>query len=164
GPSKMRWLRGEYMMRVSKIGMLVVFAGLAACSIQPVEKTAAGINWSIAPVARLRLEVGFFHPQHLNLALNQPVRLIFDNGGGATHDFVTGFFASVAQRPAGQATAGQMPGGQLLGKQVAGARVILQPAETVEYDIVPLTPGRYVVQTVMASSVGSVPPATISVR
>lgn len=152
------------MMRVSKIGLLVALTGLAACSAQPVEKTAADINWSAAPVARLRLAVGFFHPQQLNLALNQPVRLIFENGGGSTHDFVTSFFASVAQRPAGQATPGQMPGGQLLGKQVAGARVILQPAETVEYDVVPQTPGLYVVQTIMAGSIGSVPPAKISVR
>lgn len=158
-------IRAEAIMRIPTIGLLAAFIPiLSGCAGTPPTPTAPAIDWSQAPVARLRYAVGFFHPQRLELALNRPVRLIFENGGGMTHDFVTGFFATVAQRPPGQAPAGQVPGGQLLGKQAGGARVILQPAESVEYDIVPQKPGDYVVQTVMLAAGGGIPPATLSVR
>lgn len=106
-------------------------------------------DWNGAPIAHLRLALGWFHPQHLKLALGQKVRLVFDNGDGVTHDFITSFFATVQQVP------GCRPG---------GARVILQPADTIEYDIVPLRAGLYPVQSFMLSQPGQVPPATIEVR
>lgn len=153
-------------MRMPTIGLLAAaISMLAGCaSTPPPLATSADIDWSRAPVARLRLAAGFFHPQRLDLALNQPVRLVFDNGGGITHDFVTAFFATVAQRPAGQAPRGTDPGGSLLAKSYGNVRVILQPAETVEYDIVPQKAGLYVVQTVMVVGLDGVPPASISVR
>lgn len=149
-------------MRTPKIVLLAAL--LAGCDTAPPVPTAASIDWSSVPVTRLRLAAGFFHPQQLVLPLGRPVRLVFDNGGGTTHDFVTALFAAVDQRPPGRRADSQNAGGQLVGKTVGGARVILQPAETVEYDIVPTTPGTYPVQTVMATGPGAIAPAAITIR
>lgn len=149
-------------MRLQTAGLLALL--LAGCTPTPVTPTQHGLDWANAPVARLRIAVGFFHPGRIDLQLGQPVRLVFDNGGGITHDFVTAFFTTVAQRPAGHRQDSQNAGPQLLDKGVGGIRVILQPAESVEYDIVPLKAGTYTVSTIMLVGPGGVPPAAIVVH
>ncbi len=122
---------------------------LAGGCARPVPQTAAGIDWAQAPVVRIVLDVGFFHPGRVTLRLRQPVRLVFQNGGGRTHDFVTNLFTAVQQRP---------------GTRQGRVRVILQPIETVEYDIVPQIAGTYSLYTVMFEPANGVPPVRILVK
>lgn len=143
--------------------LFAILGLLAGCAEAPVARTPSGLDWAQAPVARLRIAVGFFHPSHLDLQLGQPVRLIFDNGGGITHDFVTVFFSTVDQRPAAHAPKNFLANGRGPGNPVAGVRVVLQPAETIEYDIVPRQAGLYAVSSTLFSGV-YVPSATIRVR
>ncbi len=108
------------------------------------------INWAQVPAARLNITtIGTFTPRTLSLVRGQPVRLVFQNIGGVTRDFVTNFFQSVVQRP------GSRPG---------GTRVILQPGSKAEYDIVPQTAGTYTVSSIMQVSPGAITPAQIMVK
>lgn len=138
-------------------------AALAGCATTSLMPTAPGIDWAQAPVARLRIAAGFFHPELIDLALGRPVRLVFDNGDGFTHDFVTGFFTTVAQRPGEGAGNGFLSSGPGPGKPVGGTRVILQPAETIEYDIVPKQAGLFAVSSILPNGSG-MSPATLRVR
>lgn len=152
------------MQRTSLRSLLMATALLlAGCAEAPVSRTPHGLDWTQAPVARLRIAVGFFHPSRLDLAVNQPVRLIFDNGDGITHDFVTVFFSTVEQRPAAHAPQSYLANGRGPGNPVAGVRVVLQAAETIEYDIVPRQPGLFAVSSTLFGGVG-IPSATIRVR
>ncbi len=112
-------------------------------------RAAPPVDWARAPVVRIYLAVGFFHPGSLTLHVGQPVRLVFQNGGSRTHDFVTNLFTGVAQRP---------------GMRRGGVRVILQVEDAVEYDIIPQTPGTYSLQTVMFERPGAVPIVPITIR
>lgn len=125
------------------------FLALAGCTVAPVAPAPTGIDWAHAPVVQIRLAVGFFHPGALTLPRGRPVRLVFLNDGGRTHDFVTDLFTAVATRP------GTRPG---------GVRVILQVADQVEYDIVPEKPGTYTLVTVMFEPAGAVPAVPITIR
>ncbi len=114
---------------------------------QPAASTA--IDWRLAPVVEITYAVHFFHPGGATLRRGVPVRLIFRNDGSQTHDFVTNLFTAVAQRP---------------GIRQGGVRVILQPVDTVEYDIVPERPGTYTLTTVMFEPAGEVSPVPITIR
>ncbi len=118
------------------------------CAAQPHAPVPPGINWEQTPVVKLTLSVGFFRPGKISLRMDEPVRLIFNNGGGRTHDFVTNLFGSVSQRP---------------GAKRGSVRVILQVADSVEYDIIPRVPGTYTVTTVMYERPGAVPPVQVTV-
>lgn len=122
---------------------------LASGCASPVPQTAPGLDWARAPVVRIVLDVGFFHPGKVTLRLGQPVRLVFQNGGGRTHDFVTNLFTSVQQRP---------------GVKRGSVRVILQPIESVEYDIVPQVAGTYSLYSLMLEPPVGVPPVQILVK
>ena len=129
-------------------GILGVLALLLAGCTAPLP-AAPPANWAQAPVVRIYLAVGFFHPGSLTLHVGQPVRLVFQNGGDRTHDFVTNLFTGVSQRA---------------GMRRGGVRVILQVEDSVEYDIVPQTPGVYSLQTVMFERPGGVPIVPITIR
>ena len=126
------------------VAVLLLLAGCATPA-----PAAPAADWTRAPVVRITLSVGFFHPGALTLRVGQPVRLVFQNGGGRTHDFVTNLFSGVAQRA---------------GTRQGGVRVILQVEDAVEYDIVPLKPGVYTLQTVMFEPPNAVPPVPIYIK
>ncbi len=131
-----------------RCGVLGVMAlAIAGCAAPAIPAPAA--DWARAPVVRIVLSVGFFHPGTLTLRVRQPVRLVFQNGGSRTHDFVTNLFTAVAQRP---------------GMRRGGVRVILQVEDTVEYDIVPEKRGAYSLQTVMFERPGAVPVVPIYIK
>ena len=139
------------MRSAIKISMLVfslVFAGIGISHAAP-PPIASQIDWAQMPSVQIRYAVGAFHPAQVVLQLGQPVRLVFRNGGGRTHDFVTSFFNTVSQLP---------------GAKQGGVRVILQPAQTVQYDIIPRVAGAYVISTIMFEPTGTIPPAKIIVK
>ena len=137
------------MINTRRGAVLVLVCLLGGCAAPLPPATSPAINWARAPVVVVTLSVGFFQPGIVTLAVGQPVRLVFQNGGGRTHDFVTNLFGSVRTRPETR------PG---------GVRVILQAADRVEYDIVPQVPGTYALNSVMFEPPGGVAPARFEVR
>ena len=126
--------------------VLLASAGAGRAAPPPI---TAQIDWDQAPLVQIRYALGAFHPSEVTLQLGQPVRLVFRNGGGKTHDFVTSFFNSVSQPPTGRK---------------GGVRVILQPSQTAQYDIIPRVAGTYIVSTIMFEPPGQIPPAKIIVK
>ena len=138
-----------FMINTLRGAVLTLVCLLGGCAAPLPPATSPGIDWARAPVVVVTLSVGFFHPGVVTLPVGQPVRLVFQNGGGRTHDFVTNLFGNVGTRP------GTRPG---------GVRVILQAADRVEYDIVPQVPGTYTLTSVMYEPPGGIPPVRIEVR
>jgi hypothetical protein len=133
--------------RPALLSLAVLFALAGPCRANPL--TAGGIDWTKAPIVQLQLSLNFFRPGLLTLSAGQPVRLVFQNGDGRPHDFATRFFQYVSQRK---------------GVRAGRLRVILQAAERVEYDVVPLRPGTYAVSSLMYEPPGLIGPARIVVN
>ncbi len=127
----------------------LILLSATGCAVPAPRPTAPAIDWHLVPVVTIQLSLDFFRPSTLTLQVGESVRLIFLNGDGRTHDFVTNLFTSAAQRP------GIRPGKM---------RVILQPQETVEYDIVPEMRGIYTLNTFMLVRPGAIPSMPIYVR
>jgi hypothetical protein len=141
------------MINNLRVVVLVVVCLLGGCAAPAPPAASPAIDWARAPVVLVQLTVAAFRPGVVMLRAGQPVRLVFENNGVGTHDFVTNLFTSVATR------AGTGPG-----TRPGGVRVILQVADRVEYDIVPQVPGTYPLESVMYEPAGGFPPAHFEVR
>lgn len=137
------------MLRCAKAAAFVALFYLGACAARGQTPASAAIDWARAPVIVVRLANGFFQPGVVTLRAGQPVRLVFENDGVGTHDFVTRLFGFVATRP---------------GTRTGGVRVILQVAEQVEYDIVPQQPGTYALYSIMFEPPSAAPSARFEVK
>lgn len=134
------------LFQVILMSSLLAITGCAGYQQQP---AAQNVDWNQAPSIQITLSLRRFDPGKVILHRGSPVRLVFRNGTGTTHDFVTALFQNVSQSTY---------------VDQGGTRVILQPEDQVTYYVVPRTIGKYSVATIMFVTPGYIPSAIVVIK
>jgi len=109
---------------------------LASCGTpQQVVRSPAppDTDWNSAQTVTVKLSDFEFTPEHLNLRVRAPIRLVLVNDGSDEHDFAApAFFSTVMYRPGNMVP--------------ADGKIIVAKGATKEVDILPVDAGTYEVE------------------